>query len=374
MVRKEIQPLIEPLDREPLDQPVQPKRSWLAKLLVVTGLLLAGGMGAYSTVQLRSPSQPSAPPTPQATVPPTKAVAALGRLDPVGEVTHLSAYNSLEGARIDELLIKDGDHVYAGQVVATLTTRQSRLAALLQAQKKVEVAKAQLERVKAGAKAGDIAAQRAASDRFRAELSNAQMEYRRNQVLFESGALSASDLDSKRLAMETIEAQLAQAEADLGSVAEVRPVDVRVAAAEVEDAIAAVEAAKADLELTNIRAPIDGEVLEVHVRSGEIVGTDGIAEIARTYQMYAVAEVYETDIEKIKLGQKATIVSNAISSKLHGKVVEIGRQVERQSTHSINPLSETDNKVIKVKVALDPDDSKQVSGLTNLQVQVIFQE
>lgn len=368
MVQKEIQHLL-----EPIDQVAKPKssRSLVARSLV---LVLIGGVGIYWIAHSRSSSQPQTTPQPQVSPSPVKRVAALGQLQPAGEVTHLSAYGSFEGARIEELLVKQGDFVQANQIVAILTTRSSRLASLLQAEKQVQVAQAQLERVKAGARVGDIDAQRASITRLQAELRNAELEYQRNQVLFEAGALSASELDAKRLTVKTIEAQLDQAQATLGSVAEVRPVDVRVAQAEVENAIAAVKAAEANLELTNIRSPIDGQVLEVHVRPGEIVGTEGIAEIAKNHQMYAVAEVYETDINKIRIGQFASISSNAFSGKITGKVAKIGQQVKQQSTFSINPLAETDHKIIEVKVALNPEDSQRVSGFTNLQVQVIFQQ
>lgn len=368
MVQKEIQQLL-----EPIDQAAKPKGSWslIAGSLL---LLLIGGVGVYWVAQSRSPVQPQAIPQPQASPLPVQQVAALGRLQPAGEVTRLSAYGSFEGARIEELLVKQGDFVRANQVVAVLTTRSSRLASLLQAEKQVQVAQAQLERVKAGSRAGDIDAQRASITRLQAELRNAELEYQRNQVLFEAGALSASERDAKRLTVKTIEAQLEQAQATLGSVAEVRPVDVRVAQAEVENAIATVKAAEANLELTNIRSPINGQVLEVHVRPGELVGTEGIAEIANNHQMYAVAEVYETDINKIRLGQLASITSNAFSGKITGKVAKIGQQVKQQSTFSINPLAETDHKVIEVKVALNPEDSQRVSGFTNLQVQIIFQQ
>jgi HlyD family secretion protein len=349
-----------------------PRWFWLAALMAT---LLTGGVFAYSWVQVRSPIVPA--PNPSAIPPPpapVQRVAALGRLEPDGEITRLSAYNSLEGARIDQLLIKEGDTVRSGEVVARLTTRYSRQASLLQAQKQVQVAQAQLQRVRAGSKQGDIAAQQATIARLTAERANAQLEYERNQSLFEAGAISASQRDSRRLALDTIDAQLTQAQASLGSVAEIRPVDVSVAEAEVAKAIAAVKAAETELELTNIRSPLTGQVLKVHVRPGEIVSNAGIAELAKTYQMYAVAEVYETDIEKITLGQPVQVTSNALSGTLRGTVAHIGQQVERQSTFNINPLSETDHKVIAVRVALEPADSKRVQNLTNLQVQLIFQK
>jgi HlyD family secretion protein len=70
-------------------------------------------------------------------------------------------------------------------------------------------------------------------------------------------------------------------------------------------------------------------------------------------------------------GQKVTITSPAIVGKLQGTVENIGWQVDKQSIFSLNPGSDTDRKIIEVKISIDnPADSARVSRLTNLQVDV----
>jgi HlyD family secretion protein len=87
--------------------------------------------------------------------------------------------------------------------------------------------------------------------------------------------------------------------------------------------------------------------------------------------MYVVAEVYQTDIKKVRVGQKATITSAAFDGKLIGTVKEIGWQVDKQSIFSLNPRSDTDRRIIEVKIAIDkPADSQKVARMTNLQVDV----
>lgn len=123
-----------------------------------------------------------------------------------------------------------------------------------------------------------------------------------------------------------------------------------------------------------MKAPISGRILKVHAKSGEVVSTAGIVEIGNTSQMCAIAEVYQTDIHKVRLGQKAIITSTAFSKKLSGTVSEIGLLVDRQSILSINPGADTDRRVIQVKIHLDnPADSQLIAGLTNLQVDVAIQ-
>ena len=153
-----------------------------------------------------------------------------------------------------------------------------------------------------------------------------------------------------------------------------RTVDVDLAQADVKSAVTAIKQAKADQELTYIKSPIDGKILKIHAKTGEVISSTGFAEIGKTSQMYVVAEVYQTDIQKVRLGQKATITSTAFSGKLQGTVSEIGLQVDKQSIFSLNPNSDTDRRIVEVKISIDnPADSEQVARLTNLQVDVAIQ-
>jgi HlyD family secretion protein len=99
-------------------------------------------------------------------------VTALGRLEPKGEVIKVSASGSAEGNRIDRLLVKEGDRVKTGQAIAIIDSRDRLSAALDQAQEQVRVAQANLAKVKAGAKNGEIQAQKATIGRLEADRSN----------------------------------------------------------------------------------------------------------------------------------------------------------------------------------------------------------
>lgn len=335
------------------------------------------------------------------------AVTALGHLVPEGEVTQLSPPSSLSGVRVEKLLVKQGEQVKAGQVVAWLQGYTKATVAWQQAKDKLEVAKAKLAQIEAGAKSGDINAQKAtisrlnkqltgetvtqkaAIARLNAQVQNAQRENDRYQKLYTEGAISASIADSKRLQLDTVQQQFKQAQANLdstrnsiqdqlkeakarlNSIREVRAVDVNLAKAELKSAMTAVTQAKVERNLTYITAPIDGKILKVHAKNGEIVPTLGVVEIGKTSQMYVIAEVYQTDIENVRLGQKATISSTAFRGTLQGTVSDIGLLVDRQSILSINPGADTDRRIIKVKIRIDnPADSKKVASLTNLQVDV----
>jgi HlyD family secretion protein len=371
---------------------------------IIIGLaLIVGGATVY---KLRQASVTQPEPVTQ-TMPEIKTVTALGRLEPSGEIIEISASSGTEGNRIEELLVQRGDKIKKGDVIAVLDSRDRLQAALNQSQEQVRVAEANLALVKAGAKTGEIQAQEAAIarieaersndimaqtamvERMQAESNNARVEYQRYQTLYQDGAISASERDSKYLALATTkeqveeaqanlnrirsgqQEQLAEAKATLNKIAEVRPVDIAVAVAEVREAQAAVKTAQAELDRAYIKSPQAGTVIEIMTRPGEVIASDeGIARIGQTSQMYAVAEVYQSDIGKVKLGQKVNVTSSALSQKLTGTVDSIGLEVERQEVVNTDPTANIDAKVVEVKVKLDPESSKQVAGLTNLLVDV----
>lgn len=485
--------------------------------LVIAGVLISTGTAFYGISQSGIISE-SAEPLPVETTPPARKITALGRLEPQGEVIRLGVSQNLNGDRISQILVKEGDPVKAGQLIAILDAGDRLKSALDEAKEKVKVAQANLAKVKAGAKSGEIAAQSAtigklaaelqgnqtaqqatvdrtlaqwegdrsaqqatinritaqwegekkaqtatisrinaqwkgekqaqiaAINKLQAELNNAQSEYVRNQQLVVEGAISKSVMDTKKLAVETNSQQVKEAQANLtrinstateqleeaqanldrinntakqqlkeaqanlsrinntakqqlneaeanlkrikgsGSqqleeakatlekIAEVRPVDIEAAETEINSAIAQVKRAQAELNQAYIRTPTPGKILKIHTRPGEKISDEGIADVGKTEQMVVVAEVYQTDISKIKVGQKATVTSQAFPGELPGVVKEIGLKVSKQNVFSNQPGENLDSRVVEVKLHLNSEGSKQVEGLTNLQVMVAIQK
>lgn len=255
---------------------------------------------------------------------------------------------------------------------------------------------------------GEQQAQAATLDRFNAELANAKAECQRYLGLHEQGAVSASLYESTCLREETVREQLQEAEANLtrtvntlnqdiaeaeanltrtvttlrqqiseanaslDEVSEVRPVDVAIAQAKLGEAIAAVDQAQANLELAFIKTPQAGQILNIHTLPGELMGQDGVVDLGQTRQMYAVAEVYETDIVNVKLGQTATITSEGFQEELTGIVDEIGLLIDKNDVLSTDPAADVDARVVEVKIRLDEQDSEHVSGLTNLEIHAVI--
>ena len=256
---------------------------------------------------------------------------------------------------------------------------------------------------------GEKISQQATVNRLKAELANANTEYQRNQNLAEEGAISDSELDGHRLTKETSEERLQEANARLNQtiatldqeinqakadfirsqqtiqqeieeamstldeISEVRDVDIQRADAEVQRAKASLIRAQEDLELIYVRAPFTGEVLKIYTYPGETVITEeGIVELGKTQKMMVTAEVYESDISKIQIGQSALITSEngSFKGEIQGKVSDISPLINRQGVFNTDPASDVDNRIVEVKIALEPEDNSKVKQLTYSQVLV----
>jgi len=158
---------------------------------------------------------------------------------------------------------------------------------------------------------------------------------------------------------------------DLAKRSLARAADLETAQTNLDISLADLDASKASLELAVVRSPLRAQVLEIHAYPGERVGPEGIMELGLTDRMYAVAEIYETDITRVKVGQLAKIRAPAMDTELTGKVQRISLKVGRLDAVGTDPIAKTDARVIEVFILLD--DSDAVSRFTNMQVKVEIQ-
>lgn len=378
-------------------------------IAIATLLVLGGGWGIYA---LRSHSQRNAVVPPSIEPAPIRTVAALGRVEPTSSVIKLSVANA-QDSRVNQLLVKEGDQVEANQVIATLQGIDQKQAEVAEAEYNMNVQQAKLLQARtANATPGQQSAQRATIRKLEAELRTtvmkdqavvdgaeatlreAQSEYTRYRQLFESGAISASDLDGHLKEMETSEASLQEARSQLANtqqtlraeiqaasetlnqLREVRPVDVAVAQAELAYARSQLERSQAELQDFYVRVPVAGQILRINTRVGERVNADeGIVDLGQTDQMVIIAEVYETDVPKLAVGQQASITSEngGFTETLRGTVESIGLQIRKTDVLNSDPAVDANARVVEVKIKLDQTDSRQVAGLTYMQVRVKIQ-
>jgi HlyD family secretion protein len=173
---------------------------------------------------------------------------------------------------------------------------------------------------------------------LRAEYEQARRDRERNLQLYEDRVLS----DAQRDAWET----------------------------QVKVARHALRRAEAELERARVRAPISGQVLLIHAREGERVGPEGILELGRTEEMFAVAEVYEEDVGRVHLGQPARVKSPALPGELDGTVEKIALEVRKQDALGTDPAARKDGRIVEVEIRLA--DAEPAAALTNLQVEILI--
>ena len=371
---------------------------WIGGFLAVA--LLGGGFLQYQQVRSNTIAQAQVNDGEVPLAPQRTSVVALGRIEPEGEVIRISGP---VGDRISLLEVEEGQEVVANQVLAYLESHGERkaernyvLTQLAEArrsldaetsygQSQIQEAQARIEQADRP-KALEMEAQRATIRRLQAELALAQEDLDRFEGLFAEGAIAEQQLDEQSTTTRRVEEELNNAKATLVQLDESRTTDLALANNQLRSAQAGLnraqvqvavdsaqrnlELAEARLERTVIRAPRNGRVLQVLTDAGEAIANDGILDLGNTRQMVVVAEVYETDVSLVDIGQPATINSRngAFEDTLTGNVTEIGWQIFKNDVLDDDPAANADARVVEVTIQLD--DSATVEALTNLQVDV----
>ena len=186
---------------------------------------------------------------------------------------------------------------------------------------------------------------------------------KRYNQLYAVGATSAELRDRRETIQSTTAATLEEALANRLTLA-----------AELNQCRATLLKNRSELAKATIRAPVSGTVFKIHAYPGDKVGDDGILEIGDSNHMGVIAEVYQTDRPGIALGQRVQITADGFAGKsIPGKVVDIARQVSRQTVFSGQAGENLDRRVLEVKIGLDPEATVKASYLNYLQVNVIFE-
>ena len=235
---------------------------------------------------------------------------------------------------------------------------------------RIRLSQDRLDQVKAGAKPGDIAAQQAEIARLESELSIAEEEVRRYEPLLQKKVVSASTYDQKRLAVTATTQRIKQAKERLNSLEEVRDTDVKLAQSEVVTATATAALAREEFELSTIRSRLNGRVVKINAWPGEEVGRKGIMELAKNGRMYAIAEVYETDVVRDRVGQHATVSGDALTGNIQGTVTQIDMKIARDEVSPSDPAAFSDLRVVEAKVLLQ--ESLPVENLIHARVKVLI--
>lgn len=223
----------------------------------------------------------------------------------------LMVRNRVEGT-LTEVLVKMGDHVKEGQVVARLLDVELKLekAKVLAELADVE---AYLRLTKNGYRKEEIQIARHRVDGLKADLAHKQAELNRETALFEANDIPKARLDAATNEHVQAKKNLDQAMQELRKLtAGFREEEIAQAAAKVEQLKGRLATTEQHLEWTEIKAPISGQVVTPDHELQKLVGSllprgTGVIEIIDPHDLVARVAVPETEFGDVKLGQTAEL-------------------------------------------------------------------
>lgn len=312
-------------------------------------------------------------------------VAAPGIIESASEEIEVSA--EIPG-KLREVLVEEGDRVTMNQVIAIL--ENSDLTAQVQTAKtsietlrrQQETAKARLAAAEAdklrivnGARLEERREARAGYEQTLAALTQSERDLERRSKLYAAGDISREEFERARRDFEIAQKRnleinerynvinaaartddLMKAEATIKLASS----QIQEILAQIAEAEARVREAEARLSKTIVLAPISGVVLRRRRQAGESFSpensSDGIVTIGDVSNLKVRAEVDETDVAKIKVGQMAYATADAFGAeKFRGRVVRINQILGRKNFRTERPTEKVDTKILEVLIELEPN-------------------
>lgn len=334
-----------------------------------------------------------------------RGVIALGRIEPADGIIEVSGP---VGDRLEVLFVTSGDKVSLGQPIARMASHEQRkleheaseaqyeeAKARYQSEEKLATSRirvAELAVAEAETVELDIAAQKTKLELSVRNREVAQKDVERLQALRaqRSNLVTDQESDQQRILLDRAIAEVAANDAMWQKLQQTRDLRLQAARADAESTRASREhvltavplrslekqrdLAAARLKETEIVSPTDGTVLKVLARSGETL-RGPLLHLADLSRMVVVAEVYETEIKRVRPGQVAQVTSSAFEKPydekgLRGTVRRVAQTIVTPELRSLDPLAMADRRVVEVVIDLDKDGAAQASRLCNLQVDV----
>lgn len=287
------------------------------------------------------------------TPPPIGSVSGNGVVEPKDRPIKVGG---VVPGRIARIIVGEGQHVNPGDALVVFDSAVEE-ASLSAATAEYDAAHAQWHRIVRGSRSQDIQAASADADaaRERAHLSREMAD--RATSLAQSGAMSKADLDqaTRQAQIDENNAMAADARAQV-VILGARKEDVMLAKAQVAAAKARQDLAQAQLDQRTVRAPIQGEVLQVIVREGEVYQPEAgaLVVLGDMSQLRVRMDVDERDVGRVHIGDGVIVRANAFPNvDFTGKVIEIGLRMGRKNVRSDDPTERNDSKIREVVIALN---------------------
>ena len=251
-------------------------------------------------------------------------------------------------AKVTEILVKEGDKVEKGQVLARLDKTDVNTA--------LEAAKTQLDLAKANKTEAEKNL-RLEYEKNQTILKNAELDFQRKSSLYSTGDIPQSDYEAAESALKDAKATMANYKVIKGTVKVPDSYDLQIKTAEQE-----LEKAESKVSDADLVSPIAGTITRVNIKVGEFADTPTENKYDFTVenldQLELSIAVSEYNIGKVHLGQKATITADILGGdSLEGVVSSISPTGEVKN-------SSTSERVIPIKVQITGDKKGLLSGIT----------
>jgi HlyD family secretion protein len=280
--------------------------------------------------------------------------AAPGSIEPITEEREVGS--QVVGV-IRDMRVDENQEVKIGDIIAVVENSEQAARATT-AKAEVALRQAELDRLVNGARSEEKREARAALNEAEASLDLARREYERRLPLTRSGASPQSALDQATSNLNASKARRA-AMAERLAVLETgsRSEDIAAARARLRLAEANLELANSLLEKTFIRSPISGTILRRLRVAGETVTSmppTPIAIVGDLNGLRVRAEVDETDVGRVVVGQRVEIVADAFpEKKFGGTVSRVASRMGAKQVQTGRPTDRVDAKVLQVLIDLD---------------------
>jgi len=310
-----------------------------------------------STVQLlRSREHPvnAAPAASTATLK-DGLISAPGRVEAISEEIRVSS--ELSG-RLHSVPVEEGDRVHKGQVLAQIEN-EDYIARVSAAEATLAQRQAELERTINGARSQERRASEASLKAAKAVLDNARREAERRRNLADKEMISHDEAERYERAYQVAQADYERASQEFSLIeADARIEDRHRAEAAVATAEAQLSEARAFLEKTYIRSPLDGVVLRKFRHAGESVSTQfdsPVVTLADDSSLRVRLDIDETDVAHLRVGQPAYVTAEAYGAqKFTGHIIRVGHILGRKNVRTDEPSERVDTKILETLVQLDP--------------------
>ncbi|MGF6177518.1 secretion protein HlyD [Ensifer sp. 4252] len=224
--------------------------------------------------------------------------------------------------RIDKLTVDEGDPVKAGDVLGSLDATPFQQA-VDAAEADFGALRANLEKLKAGARKTEIAQARALHEERLADLQNSELAYERARQLRPNGTISQANLDEASAARAAAAARATSAREALALLEEgSRVEDIAAATAQVQAAEARLASARTSLSDTQLLAPSDGIVLSRVREPGAMIAPSDTAYVLSLNEpVWVRAYVAEPDLGRVHPGMKVEIISDTAPDRPYAATV-----------------------------------------------------